>query len=123
MKLADVPRNPSYYDTYIKQVDDLDLSEAFLQSIAAIDALDLAQLHAIGNRVYAPGKWTLRDLFQHLTDAVGIRQNGRQRVLRVQRQGEPLLFELRRKTGGEARHHITQCDRTQLHFDLAGFDP
>ena len=68
MKKSDVPRLPSYFDRYIDQVDDLDLAEAFQQSSAAMQALDLEKLQAIGDRVYAPGKWTLRDLFQHLID-------------------------------------------------------
>jgi len=68
MKKSDVPRQPSYFDTYLNQVEDLELSAAFQQSVAAIDALDLEKIHAIGDRVYAPGKWTLRDVFQHITD-------------------------------------------------------
>ena len=68
MKKSAVPRNPSYYDTYIDQVDDIELSSAFQQSLAAIDALDLEKMRAIGDQVYAPGKWTIRDLFQHLID-------------------------------------------------------
>ena len=69
MKKSAVPRNPSYYDLYMNQVDDdLELSEAFRQSTAVLDALDLEKLHALGDRVYAPGKWTLREVFQHLAD-------------------------------------------------------
>lgn len=59
---------PSYFDVYINQVADIDLTEAFQQSISALNALDLEKLHAIGDRVYAPGKWTIRDLIQHITD-------------------------------------------------------
>lgn len=68
MKISDLPRTPSYFDVYINQVADLDLSEAFQQSLSVLDSLDLEKLHAIGDRVYAPGKWTIRDLFQHITD-------------------------------------------------------
>ena len=68
MRKSAVPRNPSYFDTYMNQVEDIDLSEAFRQSIAAIDTLDLDKLHTIGDRVYAPGKWTIRDIIQHITD-------------------------------------------------------
>ncbi len=68
MKKSDVPRNPSYFDTYINQVEDIELSAAFEQSVTALDTLDLEKIHAIGDRVYAPGKWTLRDIFQHITD-------------------------------------------------------
>ncbi len=69
MKKSDVPRNPSYFDTYIDKVDDIELSAAFAQSLADLDALDLDALRRLGDRVYAPGKWTVRDLIQHLTDA------------------------------------------------------
>ncbi len=68
MKKSAISHAPTYFDTYINQVDDIELSEAFRQSIAAIDALDLEKLHAIGDRVYAPGKWTLKNLFQHISD-------------------------------------------------------
>jgi len=68
MKISAVPRNPSYYDTYLNQVDDLELSEAFQQSMEAIHSLDLDLLLALGDRAYAPGKWTLREVFQHLAD-------------------------------------------------------
>lgn len=68
MKKSAVQWAPNYFDTYINQVSDVDLSEAFDLSIAAIDALDPEKLKAIGDRVYAPGKWTIKNLIQHITD-------------------------------------------------------
>ncbi len=68
MKKSAVARNPTYYDTYINQVEDIELSEAFQQSIAAIDTLDLEKFRLLGDLAYAPGKWTLRDILQHLID-------------------------------------------------------
>jgi hypothetical protein len=68
MKLSAIPRNPSYFDVYMNQVPDVGLLEAFQQSIDALDKLDVAKLRALGDQVYAPGKWTLRDLLQHITD-------------------------------------------------------
>ncbi len=68
MKKSALPHPPTYFDTYIDQVPDVELSEAFQQSVAALDTLDLAKLHALGDRVYAPGKWTVRDIFQHIAD-------------------------------------------------------
>lgn len=68
MKLADVRRNPSYFDTYMSKVDDLDLADAFRKSLTDIDSLGLDALLALGDQVYAPGKWTARDLIQHVTD-------------------------------------------------------
>jgi len=69
MKKSAVPSSPSYYDTYLRQVEDIELADAFEQSRQALRALDLDQLHALGDRVYAPGKWTVRDILQHLTDS------------------------------------------------------
>ncbi len=68
MKLTDVPHAPSYFDTYIHQVKEADLSDALSQSLVALDTLDFEKLKALGDRVYAPGKWTVRDLLQHVTD-------------------------------------------------------
>lgn len=68
MKLTDVPHAPSYFDTYIQQVKEADLSDALAQSLAVLDSLDFEKLLALGDRVYAPGKWTVRDLLQHITD-------------------------------------------------------
>lgn len=69
MKKSALPRNPSYFDTYINQVGDIELSAAFEQSIEAIEALDLDLLARIGEQVYAPGKWTIKELLLHITDA------------------------------------------------------
>lgn len=68
MKLTDVPRSPSYFDTYINQVKEAELAEALSQSLFALNALEFEKLKALGDRVYAPGKWTVRDLLQHITD-------------------------------------------------------
>lgn len=68
MKKSDVSRQPSYFDTYINKVDDIEPSEAFAQSITELDAIDLDKLHQLGDQVYAPGKWTIRDIIQHLAD-------------------------------------------------------
>lgn len=68
MKKSDLPFAPSYYDTYIGKVDDIDLIDALDQSLAELDNLDLETLRRLGDQVYAPGKWTVRDIIQHLTD-------------------------------------------------------
>lgn len=68
MKISAVPRNPSYYDVYINQVDDLPLAEALQRSLDELNQLDMEKIRALGDRVYAPGKWTLRGVFQHIAD-------------------------------------------------------
>lgn len=68
MKKSDINQPKCYYDRYIEFCDDIAIGEMFARSINEIDALDVAAYESIGDAVYAPGKWTIRDIFQHLID-------------------------------------------------------
>lgn len=68
MKKSEINQPPCYFDRYIECCDDIDIGEMFARSITELDALDLSAYEAIGDLVYAPGKWTIRDVYQHLTD-------------------------------------------------------
>ena len=59
---------PQYYDRYINLVPDVELSQAFDDSIRALDQLD-GRLAPLGNATYSPGKWSVKDIIQHLTDS------------------------------------------------------
>lgn len=59
---------PEYYGTYINLVEDIDLSDALRRSLEDLDKLDTAALESLGERVYAPGKWTIKDILQHIID-------------------------------------------------------
>lgn len=59
---------PEYFDRYIELVDDIELSEAFDKGIEQIDDLDINLLKKIGDGKYAPNKWTVKDIFQHVID-------------------------------------------------------
>jgi hypothetical protein len=69
MKRSDINPMPQYYDRYINLVPDVELSQAFEDSIRQLEELDRAVLTEIGDKTYAPGKWTVKDIIQHLTDA------------------------------------------------------
>jgi hypothetical protein len=69
VKKSDINQPPCYFDKYINLVDNIELSAAFKQSIVELDSLDLAKLKQIGDAVYAEGKWTIKDILQHLIDA------------------------------------------------------
>jgi len=60
---------PEYFDRYINLVDDVSLQSAFDKSADQLDHLDLKKMEAIGEKVYAPGKWTVKDILQHIIDA------------------------------------------------------
>lgn len=60
--------HPEYFGKYINQVKEDDLMEAFKNQYPKIESL----LHSIdekrSNYRYAPGKWTLKELLQHIID-------------------------------------------------------
>jgi len=68
MKKTDLTWAPGYFDTYIGKVPDIDLCDAFNQSLTELHQLDVPALRALGDQVYAPSKWTVRDIIQHLSD-------------------------------------------------------
>jgi hypothetical protein len=68
MKRSDINPMPEYFDRYINVVSDVELSEAFDESIRALDDIDLQALERIGKNVYAADKWTVNNILQHVID-------------------------------------------------------
>lgn len=68
MKQSAIVPMPEYYDRYIGLVDDLTLNVAFDKYFTQIQNLNLPALHELENRTYAPGKWTVKEILQHLVD-------------------------------------------------------
>jgi hypothetical protein len=59
---------PQYFEKYINQVDDLELLQAFDESVKQLDRLDRNLLARLGGKRYAPGKWTVKESLQHVID-------------------------------------------------------
>lgn len=60
---------PEFFDRYISLVDeDADLLPTLAQTADFTTLIPADTLTALGDRIYAPGKWTIRDQIQHLTD-------------------------------------------------------
>lgn len=87
MKKSDINQPPCYFDRYMSYVADIELFEAFDQSLTELEALDLSRLKQVGDAVYAAGKWTVKDIFQHLVDAEHILSY---RALRIGRNDKSL---------------------------------
>lgn len=107
MKKSAIPRNASYFDRYIDLVEDIDLNLALEQSMQELEQFDLQPLKALGDRVYAPGKWTVKDLIQHLSDCERVFQY---RALRFARHDETPLpgfdEDLFAANAGATRHSL-----------------
>lgn len=59
---------PEYFDRYILMADDTDHCTALENGLREIEAYPLEELRALGTAVYAPGKWTIVQILQHLVD-------------------------------------------------------
>jgi hypothetical protein len=68
MKRSQVDPKPQFFDRYINLADDIDIIEA-LEKYSTIESLlDKNDLEKLGNKVYAEGKWTVKEIIQHMID-------------------------------------------------------
>lgn len=65
---SQLKKMPEYFDRYINKCDDVTIDQAIQTSIDEIDPATIEKWKALGDKVYAPGKWTVRDILQHLID-------------------------------------------------------
>lgn len=68
MKRSELKSLPEYFDRYINKCDDVELLQAMQTSIDELNNAPIEKWKALGDTVYAPGKWTLKDMLQHLID-------------------------------------------------------
>lgn len=68
MKRTDIKPMPEYFDRYINMTDEVELKEALAISLEELNHLPIDTWKAIGDKVYAPGKWTIKDILQHMID-------------------------------------------------------
>lgn len=68
MKRSEINPMPQFFDRYISQVEDIDIIEALDKYNNLETLLDKKELEKIGDKVYASGKWTIKELVQHMTD-------------------------------------------------------
>jgi len=68
MKKSDINPMPDYYDRYINLVADVELAQAFDESIRHLDELDAYLLEKTSGNKNVPGKWTAKEILQHVID-------------------------------------------------------
>jgi uncharacterized damage-inducible protein DinB len=68
MKKSDINPMPEYYDRYINLVADVEIAQAFDDSIRQLDEPDANLLEKISDRENAHGKWTAKEILQHVID-------------------------------------------------------
>ena len=68
MNKSDINPMPAFFDRYINIIDDTDIFEAFEKYAPDKIYSETEKLLALGDQVYAPGKWTVKDIIQHVID-------------------------------------------------------
>lgn len=68
MKLSDINPKPEYFDRYMNKCDNVDIIIAIKTSIEEVEQIPVDKWNSIGLQTYAPGKWTISDILQHLID-------------------------------------------------------
>ena len=67
MTKSDLPFIPEFFDRYIELTDNRELSEQLADTRNAFEEL-LPRMHRLGDKVYAPGKWSAKEILQHIID-------------------------------------------------------
>ncbi|MEZ5008416.1 MAG: DinB family protein [Chitinophagales bacterium] len=88
MKRSEIRNIPPFYDTYINQVEDIDILRALENYDSIIDDEGLQKCNMLQDEVYEEGKWTVRDIFQHIIDTERIMAY---RALRFARYDQTVL--------------------------------
>lgn len=68
MKKSDIKKMPAYFDRYINMTDDVTYMEALEISLNELKNAPIGKWKALGEKIYAPGKWTIKDMLQHIID-------------------------------------------------------
>lgn len=85
---TDINPMPQFFDQYINQVPEENIFTALEASKKVLDELDIENLKEIGKKTYAPNKWTVHEIFQHIIDNERIQAY---RALRIARKDETVL--------------------------------
>jgi hypothetical protein len=59
---------PPFFDRYINLADDVNVIEALQNSLTELHSAPMEKWKLLGAQVYAPGKWTVKDILQHYID-------------------------------------------------------
>jgi hypothetical protein len=71
---SDIAVAPAYYQHYLEIIFENTVIDALYATLNAIKNLDISTLANVGHQVYAPGKWTVHEILQHLIDTERIFQ-------------------------------------------------
>lgn len=68
MKKSDITVMPEYFDRYINLVEDVDVITALEKYGIDFLKAEISKFEELADKVYAPAKWTAKDILQHIID-------------------------------------------------------
>lgn len=89
MKEQAIKTAPEYYHNYINLVPEKPFSETLLDTGITVYEEHIEELEKLGDKVYAPGKWTAREIIQHCMDTERIFMNRALRFVRLDKTNLP----------------------------------
>ena len=69
MTKSDIQTYPEYFQQYLDLAENKPYMQVLQDSMEEISEIPLEKWKAIGDTVYAEGKWTIKELLQHLIDS------------------------------------------------------
>ncbi|MEI6950562.1 DinB family protein [Paraflavisolibacter sp. H34] len=88
MNKSAIPSMPRFFDRYILLAEDAPVTEVLEKHQAFESAIDADTLKRLGDKRYAPGKWTVKDILQHIIDNERVQSY---RALRIARNDQTSL--------------------------------
>lgn len=114
MKRSQIIPLPEYFDRYINKCDDVDIITAIQTSIDELEAAPIETWHMLANKTYAPGKWTIKDILQHLIDTERIFSYRAVAFARGEQQAVPSFAEDDYAIAANASHRSIEELLTEL---------
>jgi len=68
MNQSEITHCPEYFNRYIHKTDDIEFKEVLQKSLEELKNVPLTEWGMVHNKVYAEGKWNLKQILQHLID-------------------------------------------------------
>ena len=87
MKKSDIGSLPQFFERYINPVEDIELIKGLEKGLTLFDS-EIEKLKSIADKRYAPNKWSVKEVIQHITDNERIQSY---RALRIARNDKTSL--------------------------------
>jgi hypothetical protein len=68
MNKSQINPMPHYFDRYINLADNVEVIASLKASENELNQFDIEKWQKIGDKVYAEGKWTIKQIIQHIID-------------------------------------------------------